>query len=313
MKVANWLSVFACPVCRGTLDLEPDSLSCTGCRTQYPLRDNTVHLVPPTEVERLDAMAEEYRKMRLADGWRPMTPVQQQMLPEAGPAGYDSLYWRVRRESLAALKHAVPLRDNHHNVGIAADIGSGTGWLAYRLTTYGYRTIALDASIDEDFGLGGCEIYRKLCDGRLIAVRGDLGYLPFQKGSLHLAVYNASLHYADDIHATLSQARQSLAPTGLLVVMDTPVSRTPRQGRRLGSRHVTRSEVEYALKSAGLSPRWLSVSRGIPWFVHQLRTLVRGKPLFTFPLVIASPAGEHAGRPTSTARWTGERQTYEET
>jgi SAM-dependent methyltransferase/uncharacterized protein YbaR (Trm112 family) len=295
MNLDCWLRVLACPACRGRLNAKQESLSCNGCGAQYPIRNNIVPLVPASEVGRLDTIANEYRKIRIADGWRPMTPAQKRVLPDAAPAGYAPLYWRVRRQSFGALTRALARHDHHRNVGIAADIGAGTGWLAFRLTAYGYRTVALDASTDEDFGLGGCDVYTTMCQDRLIAVRGDLAHLPFQSSSLHLVVFNASLHYADDLHATLTQAQDVLAPNGLLVVMDTPVSFRPKRGRRLGSRHLAKSELHGALKSSGLSPRWLPISRGIFWWLHQIQSVVRGRTPFTLPLVVASREGESAG------------------
>jgi SAM-dependent methyltransferase len=217
-----------------------------------------------------------------------MTAEQILALPFGSPAGYDRIYWSVRRQSLAVLKQALVPLSTAPESSVVADIGAGLGWLAFRLAGLGFRAIALDASVDQDFGLGGARAYAERSAGRMFLVRGDLERLPIQRESLDIAVFNASLHYAEDVSRAIVRAAAALKPKGSLIVLDTPISRTPVPGRRLGGRHIGRRELEEAIRSAGLRPGWVPVRRGPRWWLHQALTRLRRKPTFSLPMLVAS-------------------------
>jgi len=142
-------------------------------------------------------------------------------------------------------------------------------------------------SLDEDFGLGASSVYFESFHGLLAPVQGSLEFPPFQLGSLSLILFNASLHYAQDLGATLHRAAQAMKPEGRLVIMDSPISRLPQPGTGRGDRHLGRQELDDALSRVGLIPRWITVRRGPQWWAYQLRAWLKRKELFSFPMVVA--------------------------
>jgi SAM-dependent methyltransferase len=173
------------------------------------------------------------------------------------------------------------------DAGPATDLGAGTGWLAFRLAQAGYRVLAVEASLDADFGLQAAEVYRTRLPAGLLSVQGDLEHPPLMDRRTSLAILNASLHYAGDLGKTLRRTAAALQPEGCLVVLDTPISRRPHPGTGMGDRHLGREELQQALLAAGLSPRWIRVPRNGRWWARQLKAWSMGDALFAFPIVWA--------------------------
>jgi SAM-dependent methyltransferase len=173
---------------------------------------------------------------------------------------------------------------------VAADLGAGTGWLSFRLARAGYRVLAIEASLNGDFGLQAAEVYRAQAPEQLLPVQGDLEHPPLAQGKTSLLLLNASLHYANDLARTLQRAAATLRPKGCLVVIDTPVARRPQPGTGMGDRHLGREELEHALLSAGLLPCWIRIPRSWRWWVRQLKAKLAGDALFSFPIIRACRA-----------------------
>jgi hypothetical protein len=161
------------------------------------------------------------------------------------------------------------------------------GWLSFRLAVQGYRVLAVEASLDDAFGLGAGRTYLGRVSGRLLLVQGDLERPPLQPGCWGVVLFNASLHYAADLSSTIERASQALQRRGLLVVMDTPIARHPVAGTGRGDRHLGYRELNDALGAAGLHAHWLRVRRGPRWWAHQARAWLKREELFSFPLVLA--------------------------
>jgi SAM-dependent methyltransferase len=165
-------------------------------------------------------------------------------------------------------------------------MGAGTGWLSCRLAQAGYRVLALEASLDKVFGLGATDMYLATRT-HFLPVQGNLEHPPLQEGTLSLAIFNASLHYAADLIGTLRRSAESLQPDGRLIVLDTPVARHPVPGTGRGNRHLGRQELHGALLSVGLRPRWVPVRRAVRWWVYQMKMRLKGDAPFSFPMVVA--------------------------
>ena len=239
------------------------------------------------DVATLAAFSRSYAQARREEGWRPLTATGAQALPYGSPPGYPPLYWEVRRQSYETLMHILSREGPRPEAGPAADLGAGTGWLAYRLAAAGYRVLAVDASTDEDFGLGASTIYWSAARDRFLPVQGDLDNLPLQRGRFSLAIYNASLHYTQDLEGTLRRVAVTLRPGGCLAILDTPIAERPRPGTGQGNRHLGRQELEEALLAAGLRPRWIPVRRGWRWWVYQTKARLKRAARFSFPIVLA--------------------------
>ena len=48
-NLKEWLSRLCCPLCRGELELQEQSLRCTACQQEYPIVDGIPDLVPPED------------------------------------------------------------------------------------------------------------------------------------------------------------------------------------------------------------------------------------------------------------------------
>ncbi|MBN1810292.1 MAG: methyltransferase domain-containing protein [Anaerolineae bacterium] len=285
--ITRWLDVLGCPCCHSLLRQEAEGLVCTDGDHWYPIVDGIPSLVQPEDRARFAQFSLRYREARLREGWQPLTVDQALSLPFGSPPGYPLLYWEVRHQSYRALMRLLAREGPPPQAGPAADLGAGTGWLAYRLAQAGYRVLAVEASLDQDFGLGATEGYRAGMPEWLLPVQGDLEHPPLAYGKTSLIILNASLHYAADLGSTLRQMAAALHPQGRLVILDTPVARRPHPGTGKGDRHLGREELQQALLDAGLSPYWVRIPRTRRWWIRQLKAWAKGEALFTFPMIWA--------------------------
>lgn len=296
-ELAGWLDILACPSCRGALKRQGDGvLACPACPEQFPVSQGILSLIPKHRDAELEAHTRNYSQARRDEGWRPMTPRELAALPDGSPDGYPPLYWEVRRQTFEAFTRFLRQEGPTPGAGPAADLGAGTGWLAHRLAGYGYRTLALDASLDPDFGLGASALYRTSCPERFLPVQGDLAFPPLRQACFGLVVFNASLHYARPLGRTLQRAAEALRPGAYLVILDTPIARQPQPGSRLGDRHLGRRELEGALQDAGLQPRYVHIRRGPRWHAYRLRAALQGDAPFSFPMVVGATSAKSSGR-----------------
>jgi SAM-dependent methyltransferase len=109
------------------------------------------------------------------------------------------------------------------------DVGSGIGWLAYRLTLRGHDVAAIDLVASDVDGLGVHKHY----DRTFPSLQAEFDWLPLLDGSVDLVVYNAAFHYAADYVTTLCEALRVLSPRGRLVILDTPIYRDGSSGERM--------------------------------------------------------------------------------
>ena len=289
-------SLLACPCCLGTMARQPhDALACRNCGRRFPAEEGMPSLVSTTRRPALDAFTSRYRCARLKEGWRPLGRAERLALPEGAPEGYPPLYWPVRRQTYEALLGFLGDTGMEPTACPAADVGAGTGWLAYRLAQRGHPSLALDGSLDIDFGLGASGPYVSACRPRLLPVRADLDALPLRPGALTLVLFNASLHYASDVGHTLGRAARALTPGGHLLILDTPIYRQPRSGTAEANQRLAQGELIAQLTAAGLEPSVLSVFRGFRWLAYQTRHVLRGRSLFSFPLLVGSKPSYSGG------------------
>lgn len=276
------LSLLACPLCGGELELSAKGARCVADDSVYPLRPSgLLDLRPSTIRAEADAFAAAYRAARWREGWRPLSPEAALALPEGAPAGFTRLYWQVRRESWTALRAFLPeLGPDSLTI---ADAGAGFPWLSHRLARLGHRVVAFDLSDDADFGLGAATLYADA----FLAVLGSLEAPPLTAAGYHAIICSASLHYVNDISACLPILARALLPGGALIVMDSPIAAVGYASpARPGGRVIGRQELDLALRQAGLTPQWRRVRRGWLWQRHQLKNWLLRRPRFAFPLII---------------------------
>jgi ubiquinone/menaquinone biosynthesis C-methylase UbiE len=171
------------------------------------------------------------------------------------------------------------------------DLGAGNCWLSHRLSVRGHRPLAVDIFNDERDGLRAARHY----PNTLRVVEADFDHLPLNSKSFDLAIFNASFHYSVDYLRTLSEIRRCLRPSGLFLILDTPVYRLKEHGirmveerhaaflKRYGFRSDALPSIEFldiaTLKllqgSLGINWRILQPWYGWRWHIRPLNALLR--------------------------------------
>jgi SAM-dependent methyltransferase len=140
--------------------------------------------------------------------------------------------WAVRARSFEVLVGDVvtPLAKRLGRPLSVLDLGAGNGWLSWRLALAGHSAIALDIREDEVDGLGAARALASGAEGRMQLRPGSFDAIPAPDGSVDLAVFNASLHYALDLPAVLAEAARVVRPGGRLAIVDSPFYRREADG-----------------------------------------------------------------------------------
>src|SRR5689334_25080804 len=129
--------------------------------------------------------------------------------------------WAVRARSFEAFQRRV-LRPAQRRADVDAsgtlrvlDLGAGNGWLAHRATLAGAEALALDVRDDGVDGLGAAPH-----DSSIARVVASFEAIPLRDASFDVVVFNASLHYAEDLCRALGEARRVVRAGGRIVVLD---------------------------------------------------------------------------------------------
>ncbi len=168
----------------------------------------------------------QYRTVRRADGHVLRSAEEYQALPFVSPTAANVDEWRIRQQSLETLLRAFSTARRSARV---LDLGAGNGWLSQRLTVLGHAAVAVDLNDDGEDGLGAAAASRV----PFTRVQASFEHLPFEAGQFDVVVFNASLHYADEPGAVMTEGRRMLARGGALVVMDSPMFLRERDGERM--------------------------------------------------------------------------------
>ncbi|MBW8769765.1 MAG: class I SAM-dependent methyltransferase [Gemmatimonadetes bacterium] len=225
---------------------------------------------------------EQYAAHRASEG-RGSSAVDAQTLPYVTD-GALARQWAVRARSFEVFQRRV-LRPAQRRADVDAsgtlrvlDLGAGNGWLAHRATLAGAEALALDVRDDGVDGLGAAPR-----DSSIARVVGSFEAIPLRNASFDVVVFNASLHYAEDLGRALGEARRVLRSRGRIVVLDSPfygstehgeaMLRAKRQDaeRRFGARAealMALAVVEYLTQE-----RLADASRGLglaPWRRHRV-------------------------------------------
>ena len=147
-------------------------------------------------------------------------------------SGTHAAAWRVRARTFERFleRVVVPHAARAGRSLRVLDLGAGNGWLCYRLGRSGHRTVALDLRTDHTDGLGAAAGYRAVLPALFPRIAATFDALPLRTASFDLVVFNASLHYASDLSATLAEAARCLVPGGTMAILDTPWYRQDSDG-----------------------------------------------------------------------------------
>jgi len=143
--------------------------------------------------------------------------------------------WRIRARTFDRFVAAV-LEPRERAAGrplAILDLGAGDGWLAARMAARGHRAVALDARIDSVDGLAAARAFAPRGAPSFGRVAARFEELPLAAGAFDLALFNASLHYAEDLTRALAAARRAVRPGGALAILDSPFYRTAEAGEAM--------------------------------------------------------------------------------
>jgi SAM-dependent methyltransferase len=237
----------ACPSCHADLTVvRTDERACERCAKRYRCDRGIWGFLTEGRRDTVRQFAARYSTVRRDEGRYLIDPGKLQALPFRGPSRKHRYEWSVRARSFEALIRRViaPLERTGAPKSKILDLGSGVGWLAYRLALRGHEVAAVDV-LDDDFGLGVHRHYG--C--RFVSVHAEFDRLPFAGGTADVVIYNASFHYAADPVGTLGEALRVLARGGRLVIMDSPLYRQRASGAAM-----VRERTEDFARKYGLRP-----------------------------------------------------------
>jgi len=288
----GWSRILGCPECLGPLSqIKSSHLDCENCHLTFPVLEGCPQLISPSKVKVFEKFSRDYTKRRIKQGWNPMSSEEIKSLPWISPKGYPPIYWEIRKQSFTALLKFLKnhLRPSPNRV--VMDAGAGVGWLSLKLYEQGFRTLAMDVSRDLDFGLGRIELWKDFDPNYFKTITGDINRFPLQKNSVSCILFNASLHYSNDLEHTLNTASQFLTPGGYLIILDSPISRSPGLSEFPGDRRIGKRVLLNALHKSGLEESFQTIQRSHRWIGHQILRLLKGQKLFSFPMIICKKLG----------------------
>ena len=206
--------------------------------------------------------------------------------------------WRVRACSFEAFLAKVvwPMeRDRPLDI---LDLGAGNGWLSYRLAMRGHRCTAVDVRDDAVDGLGAAAELRRLMRFDIVAASFD--DLPVPDASADIAVFNASLHYAVDLAATLAEARRCVRSGGCVAVLDSPFYARAADGEAMVREKRSMPGLAALDCIEFLTRKRLAEASDLPWARHRVRY-----PLW-YELRPLTARLRGARRPSRFDLWTGQ-------
>jgi SAM-dependent methyltransferase len=174
---------------------------------------------------------EDYRRIRHAEGRGSDASEYYRALPNCDPSDPNAAMWAMRSRTFSFFVKEIlePLEIRYQKPLDVLDLGAGNCWLSHRLAARGHRPIAVDIFTDERDGLGAARHYPNVFP----VIESDFDCVPLPAKSFDLAIFNASFHYSVDYFRTLAEVRRCLTPSGLFVILDTPVYRLREHGTRM--------------------------------------------------------------------------------
>jgi SAM-dependent methyltransferase len=164
----------------------------------------------------------EYARHRAAEG-RGYSGAALNTLPYLG-TGPFAQQWAVRARSFDAfVKHIVePMAAAQARPLEILDLGAGNGWLCHRVVRMGHKAVALDIRNDNVDGLGAAAEFLRNAPGLFECIVASFDDIPLESGRFDIALFNASLHYAQNLTRVLQEAVRVTRPGGTIVILDSP-------------------------------------------------------------------------------------------
>jgi ubiquinone/menaquinone biosynthesis C-methylase UbiE len=132
--------------------------------------------------------------------------------------------WAVRARSFDVFaKHVVaPMARTLGRPLNILDLGAGNGWLSNRVARMGHKAVALDIRNDTVDGLGVATEFLRDTANLFECVNASFDDMPLGPARFDITIFNASLHYAQNLSRALREATRVTKRDGAIIVLDSP-------------------------------------------------------------------------------------------
>lgn len=228
----NWLPTFNCPTCDVPIVAQPrQSTRCPRCQWSVEWRGSIYRAMHAQRAAALAPFLHQYHRVREREGYGPHAVDYYRALPDVPLEDPLASTWHIRRRSYDTLCRVLTRVFGRRGLRVA-DLGAGNGWLSHRLASLGHTPVAIDATDDEDDGLGACARYAH----DVVRVQADFDALPFAPAQFDVAVFNGALHHAPAPARSLTAAVRLLVAGGAVIVMDSPLFSSDLDGLAMTGR-----------------------------------------------------------------------------
>ena len=190
----------------------------------------------------------DYRVIRHAEGRGSDDPAYYLALPFEDLTGRNSAQWAMRGKSYRYFERQILPEFERQAAGRPLnilDLGSGNGWMSYRLTLRGHQPIAVDIFSDARDGLRAARHYPR----KFPILEAEYDHLPFPANRFDLAIYNSSFHYSTNYQRSLSEVRRCLRADGAVIIMDSPVYARREHGLKMVAERHEQFQQQYGFRS----------------------------------------------------------------
>jgi len=177
----------------------------------------------------------EYEIIRAAEGRGSHKQEYYLDLPYRDRTGNNKAQWKIRACTYAFLKKNIlpALKTSYNSSPRILDIGSGNGWLSFRLAQMGFSPAAVDLLLNDYDGLGAAANYESHLPTMFLRFQAESTKLPFAECQFDAVIFNASFHYAENYEKCLREALRCLKKGGLIIIADSPWYSQAKIGERM--------------------------------------------------------------------------------
>ena len=281
-----WGVGLQCPRCGGHFDrISPPDASaecwgrCSSCFFLLGTENGIWKTLAPERESHFHRFMQEYQIVRAAEGRGSQRSEYYLALPYRDISGRNEFQWAIRSRTFHYIEDKLlPEIERRYPLGLSVlDLGSGNGWLSYRLALRGFRPVAVDLLTNDQDGLAAAEHFRTQLPELFPRFQAELDRLPFADCQFDLAIFNASLHYSENYEVTLREVIRCLRRRGTVIVADSAWYSREESGKQMLAERRQAFIAQYGFPSDGIksleyftNERLLTLEKrlGLRWQIH---------------------------------------------
>lgn len=223
---------FVCPSCGGILQEHGTAWRCDKDHLTFRTEQDIPDFILPSQRQRIDRFLSVYQHVRKKEGWGSEDIDYYRKLPFKDTTGYYRKIWKLRAKTFESFVQSLSLYCTDLRLRIA-DLGAGNCWLSARLAERGHNVVAVDVNMDAFDGLRVVSRLKENDVPEFSCIRATFDSLPFPKRSFDIIIFNASLHYSNNINSTILLNLELIKDTGAIFILDSPVYTNPASGLQM--------------------------------------------------------------------------------